>query len=212
MSSILSWSRCAATLLLIVPALTVATTAIAQDSVNRGAMEPMPQSADGNYQEGGGAYQGEANYGAPMMDSGPGCACGNGGGDCGGGNCYGGSCDSGYCDNGCCNGGCDCGYCEPARPIRMPVCRQPLTFMYVDWLYLHVGGDDVAHAQQQNGIGGAGTVPFGEIGTLDSGFNSGVRIGGEIACDGCSGVAFNYTYFSSTSTDSLEAPFIPGGG
>src|SRR5882672_5465062 len=197
MSCILSWSRCAATLLLIVPALAAATTAIAQDSVNPGVMEPMPQSSDGNYQEGGGAYQGEANYGAPMMDSGPGCSCGNGGG-----NCYGGSCDSGSCgcggcgggDGGCCNGGCDCGY--PVRPMCTSGYRQPLTFIYVDWLYLHVGGDDVAHAQQQNGIGGAGTVPFGDIGTLDSGFQSGVRVGGEIACDGCSGVEVNYTYFT----------------
>ena len=127
------------------------------------------------------------------------------------------ACDSGYCgcggcDGGCCNSGCDSGYGEPMRPMRMPAYHQPLTFVYVDWLYLHVGGDDVAHAQQQNGIGGAGTVPFGDIGTLDSGFNSGIRVGGEIACDACSGVAVNYTYFTSTSSDSLDAPFINGGG
>jgi hypothetical protein len=194
MSRTLPWSRCAAALLLLVPAYAAATTAIAQDSVNPGMMEPLPQGSGAN------VYQGDGNYGAPMMGSsemmgpsGPGCSCGN--------------CDSGGCDSGCSNGGC----CDTMRPIRMPAYHQPLTYMYVDWLDLHMGGGDVAHAQQQNGIGDAGTVPYGDIGTLDIGYNSGVRVGGEVACNPCSGVAFDYTYFSSTSVDHLDAPAINGG-
>ncbi|HEY4233332.1 MAG TPA: Lpg1974 family pore-forming outer membrane protein [Lacipirellulaceae bacterium] len=210
MSRTLSWSRCAAALLLLVPACSAATTAMAQDSVNPGMMEPLAQGPGAHVYQGD-AYQGDANYGAPMMDpsmgqsmgpSGPGCSCGN--------------CDSGYCgggcDSGCSSGGCDSGCCDMARPIRMPAYHQPFTYVYVDWIDLHMGGGDVAHAQQQNGIGGAGTVPFGDIGTLDIGYNSGVRVGGEVACNACSGVGFDYTYFTSTSDDHLDAPSIPGGG
>jgi hypothetical protein len=94
----------------------------------------------------------------------------------------------------------------------MPAYHQSLTFAYVDWIDLHVAGADVAHAQQQNGIGGAGTVPFGDIGTADIGYNSGFRVGGEVACNGCSGVEVDYTRFTSNSSDSLDPPSILGGG
>jgi hypothetical protein len=197
MSRTLPWSRCAATLVLLVTASFAATTAIAQDSVNPGMMEPIPNGPGAN------VYPGDTNYGAPVMDStGPGCS---------GGSCDSGYCGSGSCDGGCYGGGCDSG-CGDMRPIRMPAYQQPMSYVYIDWLDLQARGGDIAHAQQQNGIGGAGTVPFGDIGTLDIGFNSGVRVGGEIACNACSGVAVDYTYFTSTANDHLDAPDIPGGG
>jgi hypothetical protein len=200
MSRIVLWSRCAVTLLLLVLASGTATTAVAQDSVNPGMIEPMPTG------QGCGMMMGDGNYGPPMMGpSGSGCACGSCDSGCRGG------CGNGCCDSGC--NGCDCDSCyDTMRPIRMPAYHQPTTCMYVDWLDLQVRGDDVAHAQQQNGIGGAGTVPFGDIGTLDIGYNSGIRVGGEIACDACSGVEMNYTYFSSNTRDSVDAPDIEGGG
>ena len=43
-------------------------------------------------------------------------------------------------------------------------CRPTLVW-HVDWLSIQASGADVAHAQQQDGLGGAGTVPFGRIGT-----------------------------------------------
>jgi Legionella pneumophila major outer membrane protein precursor len=190
-------SRFAIALLLLASAVCGSTSALAQDSVNPGSMEPMPAGPDS------GAVMGDGYNGYPMMGSPYQDGCGNG--NCGGG------CNSGCCDSGCYGGGCDSGCCE-MRPIRMPAYHQPMTYMYVDWLDLHVAGGDVAHAQQQNGLGGAGTVPFGDIGTLDIDFTSGVRVGGEIACNGCSGVAVDYTYFSSDTTDTIDAPTIPGGG
>jgi hypothetical protein len=201
MSRTLLCSRCAITFLLLVPAYAAATTALAQDSVSPGMMEPMPAGPES------GGMVGDESYGQPMMNSSYPGGCN---GSCDSGNCSGGcgygSCDSGYC------GGCDNGCCEVMRPIRMPAYHQPMTFIYFDWLDLQARGGDVAHAQQQNGIGGAGTVPYGDIGTLDIGYNSGVRVGGEIGCNACSGVAFDYTYYTSTTSDSLDAPFIPGGG
>jgi hypothetical protein len=205
-----SWSRCAAASLLAF-ALCGPRSASGQDSVIPGMMEPVPSGPDSGAMMGG-------DYGGPPMIGSPyqgGCSCGSGScgscdGGCHGGGC-GGGCDSGYCgggscDSGCCDGGC----CPSMHAIRMPAYHQPLTYMYVDWLDLHVGGG-VAHAQQQNGIGGAGTVPFGDIGTLDIGYNSGFRVGGEIACNPCSGVAVDYTHFTSNSSDELDAPRINGG-
>lgn len=84
--------------------------------------------------------------------------------------------------------------------------------MFGEFLYLQVTDADVAYAQQQDGIGGAGTVPFGEIGTIGQDFNPGFRVGGSIACGPCTGVVMSFTHFESDSFSSLDAPFIPGGG
>jgi hypothetical protein len=102
---------------------------------------------------------------------------------------------------------CDCG----------PVCdlscsTSPRLFVFGEWLFLRAADADLAHAQQQNGTGGAGTVPFGTIGTLELEHSSGFRLGGGIACGACSGVEFSYTFFESDSFNSVDPPFIPGGG
>ena len=55
--------------------------------------------------------------------------------------------------------------------------------MFGDFLYLQSTDVDVAHAQQQDGLGGAGTVPFGEIGTIGTDFNPGFRVGGSESVD-----------------------------
>ncbi len=68
------------------------------------------------------------------------------------------------------------------------------------------------HAQQQNGTGGAGTTPFGLIGVVDPDAESGVRIGGQIACGMCSSIAVNYTLLESSAVDYLEPPTSVGGG
>jgi hypothetical protein len=135
-------------------------------------------------------------------DCGPsGCDCGVSDMGCGPNDC---GCDP--CDMGCeadCGLPCDCG---PS------LCCQPRFTMFGDFLYLQVTDVDVAHAQQQNGLGGAGTVPFGEIGTIGQDFSPGFRVGGSVACGPCSGVVFSFTHFESDSFSSLDAPVIPGGG
>jgi hypothetical protein len=130
--------------------------------------------------------------------------CGGGGGGCGGcGEGCGTGCDScGGCGDTC--GSCciedQCGGCGPRYRA------------FADYLYLQVTDADVAHAQQQNGIGGAGTVPYGDIGTIELEYNSGVRVGGIVACDDCSGVYYSFTHFESDAFSDLEAPDITGGG
>ena len=83
--------------------------------------------------------------------------------------------------------------------------------MFVDWLALSVCDADVAHAQQQNGIGGSGTVPFGEIGTVEIDNDSGVRVGGSIGCGPCAGFLFSFTNFESYAPDRVDPPFLIGG-
>ena len=143
--------------------------------------------------------------------------CGCNGGGCGGydscdGGCYGGcggsGCGSdGECgcyDEGCCDG-CECG--PPCN-----TCCGPKCCFFADFLYLQVVDANVAHAQQQNGIGGAGTVPFGRIGVADGDWDSGIRLGGAIMCGPCSSFLFSYTFYESEQDDTLNPPVIPGGG
>jgi hypothetical protein len=88
---------------------------------------------------------------------------------------------------------------------------QPCFVGYVDWLYLQATGGDLAHAQQQDGLGGAGTVPFGDIGTIDTQYDSGVRVGFIVACGPCAGVEFSYTFLETDGFNVVEPPDIPGG-
>jgi major outer membrane protein len=173
-----------------------------------GAYQHQHGNFNGGYSDGG--YGGGCNCGANgggNCGSGCGGACGgNCGGNCGG---YGGDCYGDYCGGGC---GDDCGgYCGDSCDFGPANC-QPCLRMYVDWLFLEASGADVAHAQQQDGLGGAGTVPFGDIGTVETECDSGVRAGFLIACGPCSGFETTYTSYETDAFNSLEAPFIPGGG
>ncbi len=105
-------------------------------------------------------------------------------------------CDCGTvaCGDGCC---CGYGHC---------------TSLWADFLFLHPTGADMAHAQQQNGTGGAGTVPFGVVGMTDPHYEPGFRLGGVIGLTPCSSLALAYTFFESDSSSFLEAPIVPGGG
>ena len=184
------------------------------DGNGAGSMAPMPSEGyrDGSYP--GPAYGGSS------------CGCGNGGcnGSCGCGDSCGGY-GGGYGDGGGgyygadCGGYGGCGYgdCggEGCAGCCDEVCcgiYQPRCSFYVDWLNLQVTDGDVAHAQQQDGIGGAGTVPFGRIGTADIDYDSAVRMGGSIGCDPCSGFTWSFTNFESYDEDRVNPPFLPGGG
>jgi hypothetical protein len=165
---------------------------------------PVDGSYGGGYSSGCGCDSGcgcEGGCDSYCSDCGSGCGCDPYCGDCG--SC--GSCDT-YCDP-CCSEYCDveCGVaaCGPCAPRWS---------MFGEGLYLQVTDADVTHAQQQDGTGGAGTVPFGEIASLGQDFNPGFRVGGMLACGPCSGVTVSFTHFESDSSSSLEAPLVPGGG
>lgn len=86
------------------------------------------------------------------------------------------------------------------------------TSVWGEFLYLHATGVDMAHAQQQNGLGGAGTTPFGRIGTVNPDYEPGFRVGANWALDRCSSIAVSYSYYQSSAVDSILPPTIPGGG
>jgi hypothetical protein len=183
---------------------------------------PMPVESYGNGYGGGGYGNGYggANYG----NGGCGCGgCGSGYGQSGcdgcgggcygsgyGGECYGSGC--GYGDGGCGCGGAGCGDCYGDAFGCYIDCNQPCINFYADWLYLQMNDADVAHAQQQNGIGGAGTVPFGEIGSVELDCAPGIRVGAGVACSECAGLTMSYTYFEDDGYDRVVPPFVPGGG
>lgn len=79
-------------------------------------------------------------------------------------------------------------------------------------LYLTVSDADVNHAQQQNGLGGAGTVPFGLIGRVDPDWEPGFRVGGAIRLTDCSSLFVAYSQYESNAVSTLVPPVIPGGG
>ena len=103
---------------------------------------------------------------------------------------------------------------QPCPPVVVqPPPPPPVRWtLFGEAMWLHPTGIDMAHAQQQNGIGGAGTVPFGEIGVLDPAYDIGFRLGGEVEFTPCSAIFAQYGFFENTTTSSLEAPDIPGGG
>ena len=52
----------------------------------------------------------------------------------------------------------------PQPVVACPPPPQPLRWaIWGEALWIHPTGVDMAHAQQQDGLGGAGTVPFGNI-------------------------------------------------
>lgn len=120
-----------------------------------------------------------------------------------------GSCGCGEL-GGCGEGGVGCGSCDPCCddccvPCQPDCCLPAVTF-FGDFLYLQSTNQDVAHAQQQDGLGGAGTVPFGDIGTIGTDFNPGFRVGGSAKCGPCTQVIATYTWYESDAAASLDPP------
>ena len=126
--------------------------------------------------------------------------------NCESGSCSLGTCDSGCCDSGCCDVGC-CGDCC-AEGCCGDCCCLPWwahrSGVAGTFLYLHTTDADVAYAQQQNGTGGAGTVPFGRIGSLGPHHEPGFRASATKAFSNCSSLVLTYSFFESDSIDALE--------
>ena len=144
--------------------------------------------------------------GSAGCNCGSGCNCSDGECGCTDLGCGSGECGCGPCDMGCsvCDGYCS-GDCDVPCECSPQPCGPRLT-MFGDFLYLQVTDADVAFSQQQDGLGGAGTVPFGEIGTIGQDFNPGFRVGGSVACGPCTGVVVSFTHFESDSYTSLDPP------
>jgi hypothetical protein len=106
--------------------------------------------------------------------------------------------------------GCECGDSCCVQPVICP--WEHRCGVWGEFLYLHATGADMAHAQQQNGLGGFGTTPFGRIGTADPDYEPGFRVGANWALDRCSSIAASYTFYESAAVDSVVPPNIPGGG
>lgn len=122
-------------------------------------------------------------------------------------------------DGDTCPGGCAVDGCTPTCSVEDAACCQPCpplwahrTGVFGEFLYLQATGVDMVHAQQQDGTGGAGTVPFGKIAATDPDYEPAFRVGGVIARSDCSSVALSYTHYESDSVDSVVAPFVSGGG
>jgi hypothetical protein len=105
-----------------------------------------------------------------------------------------------------CGEQCEC--CD--QPCCGPWCHR--SGVFGEFLWLHPTGVDMVHAQQQNGIGGAGTVPFGKVAATDPDYEPGFRVGGALALSDVSSLVGSYTFFESDSVSAVEAPIIPGGG
>ncbi len=106
-------------------------------------------------------------------------------------------CESCPCDD-CC---CDC--CTSLFE------HQP--GLFADYLYLRTFGVDMAHGTQQNGVGGQGTVPFGDVGTVQPQFESAFRVGYHRPCGCRAGITVAYTQYESNATGQLDAAQGIGG-
>jgi hypothetical protein len=122
-----------------------------------------------------------------------------------------GSCDvSGSCSP---YGSCDCTTDCNCADCCGPSCSWGhCTSFWGEGLYLHATGADMVHAQQQNGIGGAGTVPYGKIGAVDPNYEPGFRIGGVLGLSDTSSFGASYMFYESSAVDTIVPPDVPGGG
>lgn len=111
-------------------------------------------------------------------------------------------CESSACEE------CSCCPCE-CVPCCDPIWNHR-SGIWGGFLYLHPGDVDMAHAIQQNGTGGAGTVPDGRVGVAAPEYEPAFVIGADWALSDCSTIWASYTRFESRTTDSLELP--PGVG
>ncbi|MDZ4657632.1 MAG: Lpg1974 family pore-forming outer membrane protein [Bythopirellula sp.] len=123
------------------------------------------------------------------------------------------SCCGDVCCDPCCGDVC-CGdvCCDTCCDSCCPPWWAHRTGVWGEFLYLQATDADVTHAQQQNGIGGAGTVPFGIIDRADPDYEPAYRVGVDICCTSCSSIFASYTDYESNSFGSLNAPVITGGG
>jgi hypothetical protein len=102
--------------------------------------------------------------------------------------------------------------CPPPVVPQAPCPPPPKRWsVFGEALWLHPTGADVAHAQQQEGIGGAGTAPLGLIDVADPDYDLGFRVGGEFQFEPCAALFGSYTFFEESTTSVAVPPVIPAG-
>jgi hypothetical protein len=184
---------------------TLAAVQLKQDDPSLAA--PMPPNAPGGYDPGPVGPMTDTE--SPFVDEPRGAWDDGNGFGAGGGGCASGGCDAAY--NGGCEGGCggECATC--AGPCMCTPWWAHRTGLFGQYLYLHPTGIDMAHAIQQNGVGGAGTTPEGRVGVVHQDYTSAFRAGFVVALGPCASVEAAYTRFEAHNADSISAPDVLGG-
>ena len=102
----------------------------------------------------------------------------------------------------------DCGHCCSSRCCSGTCLHR--SGVFADYLYWQVRDVDMPYAVPQDGIGGVGTVPVGEVGVLDFDYSSGFRTGFDLAIDCCSSVSATFTWYETNTNDftSADAPDV----
>jgi hypothetical protein len=152
----------------------------------------------------------------PSVSSGNSANSGSGSGNGNGGN---GDNWSNFNQNSCncdqCSSNCnDCEGCNSWCKHNRCCCEDPLeqrTSVYIDYLYLQAFGVDMNHGIQQNGVGGLGTVPAGDVGTAAPEFESAFRVGVHRASTCSTGWTVAYTQYESHVGNFLPAASGVGG-
>lgn len=103
-----------------------------------------------------------------------------------------------------CGSGLACGNCGNCSCCRAPYWAHRSS-IYAEFLYLRPRGIDMAHAMQQNGVGGPGTVPDGHVATLAPIFTPAYRFGFWKAFDSCASIGASYTNYDTHVDNSLAA-------
>jgi Legionella pneumophila major outer membrane protein precursor len=121
--------------------------------------------------------------------------------------------DSWPAEGGDTEGGDSVPYCEECS--RCDCCCTPFwthrSYIFGEFLYLQPMGADIAYAIQQNGVGGAGTVPAGRVGVVDQPFTPAYRVGFGKALNDCASIGASYANYHSHGDDVLFAPEGLGG-
>jgi Legionella pneumophila major outer membrane protein precursor len=110
------------------------------------------------------------------------------------------------------SGDCACNSCPTSgcKPCCCTNMWDHETGIFAEYLYLRPFDANVSHGIQQNGVGGLGTVPAGDVGVVSPQFDNGYRFGFEWALNCCSGIRATYSFYSTSGSDVLLA--APGVG
>ncbi len=114
--------------------------------------------------------------------------------------CTAGGCASGPC--GCGSGNSCGGCCNPCSCCCTNMWDHE-TGIFAEYMYLRPFGANVSYGIQQNGVGGLGTAPAGDVGVISPEFDNGYRLGFEWACSCTSGIRATYTSYQTSTHDSL---------
>lgn len=99
----------------------------------------------------------------------------------------------------------DCTQCNSCGMDSCNCCCTPFwahrNNFWGELLYLQPTGVDMAHAIQQNGVGGPGTTPQGRVATVAPIFTPAFRVGFSRALGLCSSIGVSYANFYSHATD-----------